>query len=85
MPQIRYIRKNPPSPVYKPANGVRMSTVEPSPYIHGCRKTAVLYADGTIWCNSCERQVKADECVDIRRGRYQRPDLPQWKRIEVDK
>lgn len=68
MSQIIYIPL-PPSPIRRFPKSVTMSTIEPSPYRHkDCHKAAILYADGVIWCNECERKVAQDECINVQRG-----------------
>lgn len=83
MPAIKYLPA-PPSPVRKLPKGVGMSQVEPSPWACiKCRKRAITYADGVVWCNKCEKKLLDHEKVDVSRGKQRNTPSPSWGRIKA--
>ena len=61
-----------------------MNTVEPSPWsCIKCNKPAITYADGAVWCNTCEKKLGDNEKQDISRGRQRNKLAPPWTTIEL--
>lgn len=84
MPSIRYIPA-PPSPVRRKPRGVEMTIHAPNPFTHrACGREALLYADGTIWCEKCGHAVSSDDCIDRRRVGRGMPSTPvKWTTIVI--
>jgi hypothetical protein len=84
MPSIIYIYP-PHSPVRRIPKSVRMNQVDPSPWecVH-CNKLAITYADGGVWCNTCEKKLLDADRRDISRGEQINKETPPWVKIELN-
>lgn len=83
MPSIIYVPA-PHSPERRMPKSVTMTTVEPSPWACvKCRKRAITYADGTVWCKGCEKKLGDAEKADISRGRQRNTKTPDWTRVKT--
>ena len=83
MPSIIYVPA-PHSPVRRMPKNVTMTTVEPSPWACvACKKRAITYADGTVWCNRCEKKLSDTEKVDVSRGRQRNTKPLEWTRVKT--
>lgn len=83
MPSIVYLPA-PPSPVRKMPRSVNMSMVEPSPWACiKCRKRAITYADGVVWCEKCQKKLLDHEKRDISRGKQYNTPTPAWTRVKT--
>jgi hypothetical protein len=83
MPSIIYIYP-PHSPTRRLPKSVQMNTIEPSPWAcRTCRRRAVTYADGAVWCNTCEKKLLDADKVDVSRGEQRNTPTPAWVPIKT--
>lgn len=83
MPSIIYIYP-PHSPTRRMPKSVTMNTIEPSPWAcRACRKRAITYTDGAVWCNTCEKKLQDADKVDVSRGQQRNTPTPDWVPVKT--